>query len=163
MQWYYSKDGSQLGPIEQSELLGKLAAGEVRRTDLVWRDGMRDWVPAAQVPELAGLPQSAPPQPGGSVSPYQSPASAAPAAIPLGDIPTYLVQSILVTLFCCLPFGIAAIVFASRVETLKASGDYAAAKAASDKARMWCWWSFGVGLTVSILYLIAVLSGSAGA
>ena len=31
------------------------------------------------------------------------------------QVPNYLVQSILVTLFCCLPFGIVAIVYAAQV------------------------------------------------
>lgn len=33
---------------------------------------------------------------------------AVPGAGPIPSIPNYLVQSILVTIFCCLPFGIAA-------------------------------------------------------
>ena len=36
----------------------------------------------------------------------------------------WLVESILVTIFCCLPFGIAGIVFASQVNSKWAAGDY---------------------------------------
>lgn len=36
----------------------------------------------------------------------------------------YLVESILVTIFCCQPFGIVGIVFASQVNSKHASGDY---------------------------------------
>jgi len=52
MQWYYSKNGTQLGPVAQGELLAKLASGEVSPADLVWKDGMADWIPASQVSEL---------------------------------------------------------------------------------------------------------------
>lgn len=41
------------------------------------------------------------PQPGGTATPPQK-------------IPNYLAQSILVTVFCCLPLGIPAIVFSAR-------------------------------------------------
>lgn len=40
---------------------------------------------------------------------------------------TWMAESILVTVFCCLPFGIAGIVFASKVSSLYAAGNYEAA------------------------------------
>jgi hypothetical protein len=64
------------------------------------------------------------------------------------QIPNYLVQSILVTLFCCLPLGIPAIIFASQVNTKLQAGDLDGAAEASQKAKKWCWWSFGVGLAL---------------
>ncbi|WP_462204056.1 CD225/dispanin family protein, partial [Frankia sp. CcWB3] len=42
-------------------------------------------------------------------------------------IPTYLWQSIVATLLCCLPAGIVAIVFASQVQGRQQSGDVAGA------------------------------------
>ena len=54
---------------------------------------------------------------------------------PQADIPTYLVQSILVTVFCCLPFGIVGIVFASQVSSKLAAGDIAGAQASSLQRR----------------------------
>ena len=74
------------------------------------------------------------------------------------DVPTYLTHSILATLFCCLPFGIAAIVYAAKVGTMQAVGDYDAATRASDKARMWCWISFGCGLVGTLLYFIMMIT-----
>jgi hypothetical protein len=70
------------------------------------------------------------------------------------QIPNYLVQAILCTLFCCLPGGIVAIVYAAQVNGKIAAGDIRGARSASDSARTWCWVSFGVGLVVSIIYLI---------
>jgi hypothetical protein len=46
MQWYYSKNGSQLGPVEQGGILSKLASGEISPSDMVWREGMTDWLEA---------------------------------------------------------------------------------------------------------------------
>lgn len=80
MQWYYSRNGSQLGPVSLDELQAKLATGQVAWTDLVWRDGMADWTPAGQVADLRpvqpdaaapGAPPLIPPQ-----SPYAPPAQA---------------------------------------------------------------------------------------
>lgn len=84
-----------------------------------------------------------------------------------GSIPNYLVQAILVTLFCCLPFGIVAIVFAAQVNGKIQAGDIQGAMAASSSAKMWCWVSFGLGLAVAVLYiaftvLFGVLAGAAG-
>jgi hypothetical protein len=70
------------------------------------------------------------------------------------DIPNYLAQSILVTLFCCLPFGIVAIVNAAQVNGKLAAGDIAGARAASDRAKMWSWLSFGIGIPVIIIWVI---------
>jgi predicted RNA-binding Zn-ribbon protein involved in translation (DUF1610 family) len=70
--------------------------------------------------------------------------------------PNYLVQAILTTLFCCLPFGIVAIVFASQVNGKAMAGDMQGAISASDSARMWCWIAFGLGLGGSVLYFIVM-------
>ncbi len=67
----------------------------------------------------------------------------------------WLVESILVTIFCCLPFGIAGIVFATQVNSKWAAGDYNGAMQASKDAGKWTKIGFFVGLGI-ILYLIAV-------
>jgi len=77
----------------------------------------------------------------------------APGAAPR-KIPNYLAQSILVTLLCCLPFGIPAIVYAAQVNTKVQAGDIDGALSASSKAKMWAWISFGVGLAGTIGYAI---------
>ena len=87
-------------------------------------------------------------------------------AQPVGSVPNYLVQSILLTLFCCLPLGIVAIVFAAQVNSKLVAGDYGGAIDSSKKARMWCWWSFGLGLASMVLWfgfmVAGLLSGLAG-
>lgn len=66
----------------------------------------------------------------------------------------FLVWSILATIFCCLPFGIPAIVNSSRVDRLWSDGDYEGAKEAARKARTWFWWSFALGIFFDLFYLI---------
>lgn len=69
-------------------------------------------------------------------------------------IPNYLVQSILVTLCCCLPLGVVAIIFAAQVNTKLAQGDIAGAQEASSKAKMFCWLSVGLGIAAFIIGLL---------
>lgn len=68
----------------------------------------------------------------------------------------WLVESILVTILCCLPFGIAGIVFASQVNSKWASGDHAGAQKASLEAGKWTKIGFFVGLAVMVIYIIAI-------
>lgn len=80
---------------------------------------------------------------------------------PVGQYPpkpsNHLVWSILVTLFCCLPFGIAAIVYSSKVDSLWAAGQYEASAAAADKAKSWIIWSVVAAVIGAILYTMIVL------
>ena len=97
-------------------------------------------------------------QPQGYQQPYQQPQqqwSNVPA-----KIENYLVQSILVTLCCCLPFGIVAIIYASKVSNLVAQGNIAGAQEASRLAKMWCWIGFGIGIVVNCCsFLLQVCAG----
>ena len=61
--------------------------------------------------------------------------------------------AILATLCCCVPTGIAAIVFAAQVDGKWASGDYAGAQESSEKAKLWSIVSLVLGLVVGILYV----------
>ncbi len=72
-----------------------------------------------------------------------------------GKVPNYLVQSILVTLCCCIPFGIVAIVYAAQVNTKLAANDFVGAKNSSDQAKKWCWIGLGVGLVLNIIAIVA--------
>jgi t-SNARE complex subunit (syntaxin) len=73
------------------------------------------------------------------------------------NVPNYLAQSILVTLFCCLPLGIVAIIKASEVNSRLASGDYEGAVKASNEAKKFCWWSFGAGIIFIVIYFVLVV------
>jgi len=66
----------------------------------------------------------------------------------------WLVESILVTVLCCLPFGIAGIINASKVEVLFLSGDIAGANKAAADAKKWTMYGLFTGLTVIVLYVL---------
>ena len=68
IEWYYSHGDKQSGPISAAELRQLVASGALRPDDLVWREGMADWVPAQNVKGLFGAegkraPDAAPPPP----------------------------------------------------------------------------------------------------
>lgn len=101
-----------------------------------------------------------PPPPGGSQGGYGGgygggwqPAGSKP--------PSYLVWSILATLFCCLPFGIVSIVFAARVDSKYNAGDYAGSLAASNNAKKWAIVSAVTSVVLIGLWLaLAAASGT---
>jgi len=74
-------------------------------------------------------------------------------------IPNYLIPSILVTIFCCLPLGIAAIIFAAQVNGKVKAGDIAGAQSSSRTARTLVLVSIIVG---GVIIGIALLAGLLG-
>jgi interferon-induced transmembrane protein/zinc ribbon protein len=78
---------------------------------------------------------------------------------PGATVPNYLVFAILTTVFCCLPTGIPAIIFAAQVNGKLLAGDYAGAQAASKNAKLWCWVSFGIGLVGTLFWLMIAGAG----
>jgi Interferon-induced transmembrane protein len=66
----------------------------------------------------------------------------------------YMVESILVTLFCCLPLGIVGIINASKVDAAAAAGNDAEAQRLSAEAYKWVKYGFFAGLVVGVLYLV---------
>ena len=66
----------------------------------------------------------------------------------------WLVESILVTIFCCLPFGIAGIVNAANVNTRYDAGDFDGADKASPAWGKCHKVGFWVGLSVNLLVII---------
>lgn len=75
------------------------------------------------------------------------------------NIDDYLVWAILATIFCCLPFGIVAIVYAAQAKGHLSSGDFEAAEEAASKARTWCLAATLTGLGVVLIYLLISCAG----
>lgn len=73
--------------------------------------------------------------------------------------PTYLALSIIVTVLCCLPFGIVAIVKSSSVSKEYAVGNYAAAQEASKQAKTWSIVGICCGVAWVIVYIILIACG----
>jgi Interferon-induced transmembrane protein len=66
----------------------------------------------------------------------------------------YLVWAILVTVLCCLPFGIVSLVYSTKVSGLWAQGQYAEAQAASDNAKKWAIIGAIVGVIAAVIGVI---------
>jgi len=81
-------------------------------------------------------------------------AGSAQGQAPVQSVPNHLVEAILVTVCCCLPFGVVAIVYAASVNGKLQAGDYAGAADASRKAAMWSW----VGLGLGLLWAVAMVA-----
>ena len=95
---------------------------------------------------------------------YQQTPPAPPIIEQNYDIPprpkTWLIESILATLFCCLPFGIVGIVNAARVNSLHDQTQYDKAQRASANAKRWTLVAFGIGIIYLIFILIMMAVGS---
>lgn len=89
-------------------------------------------------------------------TPIQTPGVVIP---PGATVENYLVFAILVTVFCCLPLGIPAIVYAAQVNGKLQVGDYMGAQQASKNAKTWCFVSLGVGLGSFLIYVLLIALG----
>lgn len=169
-QYYLVINGEKSGPFT----IDQLATQQLTPETPVWTEGMSDWMPAQQVAELSSLfaPQTPGPEMAQPTVPPQAPAyNAAPSygnpqpQTPNGQVmpPNYLVWSILVTLLCCLPGGIVAIVYSTQVSSRFLQGDYEGANASSCNARKWAIISAVAGAVIGIIYaiIIAVTGASA--
>lgn len=72
----------------------------------------------------------------------------------------YLIWSILVTLFCCLPLGIGSIIYATKINSAQAAGDYAGAQDAAKKCKMFSIIGAVAGGIFEIIYIILVFAGT---
>lgn len=72
-----------------------------------------------------------------------------------------LVWAILTTLFCCLPTGIVAIVYAAQVDGKVAGGDIVGARNSARNAATWSWISFGLVMVCIVGYILLLVLGTA--
>ena len=187
MKQYYYVDGNnqQQGPIDAAQLP---AFGVTTKT-LVWCEGMANWQAAGEIPELASffaakqpeIPAQPQMQPGTPAQPQmqtmninnfqqtQQPMNTQPPfqqpnnqqMPPQPD--NYLVWAILVTVLCCLPLGVASIIYSVKVGSLYAQGDYNGAVDASQKAKKFAMIGGIGGLVFIIIYVIFAVIAGAGA
>lgn len=163
-QYYYlTPQNEQRGPVDASQL----SAYGVNANTMVWTQGMPQWAPASQVPELQPLFSAAPPTPSYAMPQQAPPASPAPQSmvyaqtnVPGTNQPTMpkpgnnMLLAVLTTVLCCLPLGVVSIIYASKVDNLYNAGDYAGAVSAAKSARTWALVGLIGGIVISILYLL---------
>ncbi len=73
-------------------------------------------------------------------------------------VPNYMIPAI-VSLFCCWPLAIVAIIFAAQVNGKVAAGEIQGAMDASKKAKLFSYISIGLGLGLGLIYAILMLLG----
>ena len=122
-----------------------------------------------------GRPLNAPPPPPPPIPPPQTASYTPPppqrppvGARPMGSgapimpgekIPNYLIPSVIMTLCCCLPFGILGLIFGAQVNSKLAAGDVQGAREASNKAKMFLL----IGLGIWLLMLLLAFLGNGAA
>lgn len=147
MEYYILVNGGKQGPFSLEELYTK----KISPNTMVWKTGMTDWTMAKNMPELADLLASLPPEP----PEFNTGKEQGSNQVTMPK--TWLVESILVTLFCCLPFGIVGIVYSTQISSFYNHGNFAAAEEASRNAGKWTKIGFFTGLAVYVIYFLFYL------
>ena len=127
-QYWIIINDMQRGPMSLEELINTPGFGPATP---VWREGLADWTVAARLPETSVIfAHGLRPQPFMGASGGMSAAGDRPMP------PNYLVWAVLATLCCCVPTGVVALIYSSKVSYFYNKGDYEGACSASEKA---CW------------------------
>lgn len=158
--YFYTQGTVKHGPFTLDELRGK----DITNTTLIWYDGLAEWTAASELEELTELLVASPPPVPDAVANPQTIGQkrrAEEQERPPQRPKNWLVESILTTLFCCMPFGIAGIVYAAKVDSMYNNGDYRGAQFASDDAKKWTMVSFWLGLGVYVIYFLFFVLGMA--
>lgn len=151
--FYLNDRNEQQGPISADQL----ASRGVTLNTKVWKQGMSQWQSVSEIPELVALFEQ---QQRGATPPPPPPAfdtvPPTPRPQPVPPKPdNLLVWSILTTVLCCLPLGIVAIVYSSKVDSLWTEGKYEEARKAAESAKIYCLVSLGLGIIGGIIGFLA--------
>ena len=152
--FYIDENNEQAGPLAIEDLQNVITS-----KTLVWKKGQADWLKAEDVPELESIVKvEAPPPIPQPVQIVDVPKPVETGAEEVSYQPmkpdTNLTMAILCTLFCCVPFGVVAIYYASKVNTSYHQGAYFDAEDYSEKAKSYTYWGVGLGIVLDMLYFI---------
>ncbi|MDE6486739.1 MAG: CD225/dispanin family protein [Muribaculaceae bacterium] len=145
--------GVQNGPYSKEQI----AAMHLPPATPVWYEGLPQWIPACQAPELADIFGAAEPgeNPGETTTVRASePAAAAVCGVETAEaLPprpsTFLAWSIILTLCCCTPFSLAAVVTGALTTQRYNRGDYEGAQRMSGITE----WLVIISITLGIVGL----------
>ncbi len=154
--WIY-KDGQQSGPYTPDQLAELGVSPRTR----VWYSGLPRWCEAGSLPELAFLfgqkPEAAQATPLFIAQPPSQPQqlSAADSAEQKAPQcpPSHLVWAVLLTLLCCSPFAIAAIVTGVLASARHAEGNFSASRRLGEATEWLIMLAFALGALPSMLLL----------
>lgn len=147
MEYYYTDGTTNYGPFTLDQIKEKNLTAETK----IWYSGLSGWMAASELPEFAD-------RFGTESQPVQTPPPIAYAgnyqSIPGSTPKSWFIEAILVTIFCCQPFGIVAIVYAALVESAISAGNLAEAQRVSKLAGKWTRIGFICGLVFGILFIL---------
>ena len=88
-QWFYSRSGQQFGPVSAEQLKQLAASRQLAPTDMLWKEGMKDWAQARIVrglfPQEAAATPKPPPLPDALDAERTAPRAAPPPAAGIAD------------------------------------------------------------------------------
>ncbi len=131
--YYILENGHTVGPFTLSEL----ASYPINPSTMIWLQEQSKWVKASEIEELASLLSASPPL---------------PPAMPQ----TYLLQAVLLTIFCCFPLGVVGIYYSGQVSELYSRGEIAKAEDFAKKAKYIT--QLGFWMSLSLILLSTVVS-----
>jgi len=138
--YYLSIDGEKRGPYALEELK-KIP---ITAKTLVWIEERERWFNAEDLSELSSLlPPKTEETTDSSV--YRIPPK------------TWFIESILVTIFCCMPFGVVGLVYAVQVRSMIEIGRLDLAENFSKQAKNWTIIGFFIGLCIVFLWVLLVI------
>lgn len=119
--WYFARGDDERGPFTEPQMRSLIGAGRVLENDLVWKEGMPDWVCARDVPGLV-----APSPPGESAAsadsdvpldsePIRTPSARQATRQPTAGLDPFLMR---VVGFAVFALGLAAVMGAKGCESL---------------------------------------------
>ena len=134
-------DLREYGPVDVKEIREWINEGRADANTLVCEMDEKQWIRLRDLPMVAGdLTKRAP-----GISTMSTSEG--------GTIQiNYLIPAILCTIFCCLPFGVAGILFAAQANSKAQQGDLNGAGVAASRAKLMCILSFVLGLLTLVYW-----------
>jgi hypothetical protein len=146
-QYYYTDGKERFGPFSIEELKEK----NITPQTYVWKEGLPDWVPAGNLRDLSGLfPEEVP---------FVQSSTSSPSGTSSTPPKNWLIESVLVTIFCCLPLGIVGIILSTMVDTMWKEGHKEAAERLSAEAGRWVKLGIIAGVLMLIIYMLLMYFG----
>lgn len=132
--YHYTDGVNSFGPFTIYELKDK----NIKPDTLIWTEGLSNWTKARDIPEISqefsfnNVPPTIPSQ-------NETFNTNTDNSFKTNERPpkTYLLETILSTIFCCWPLGIVSIIYAARVERKFYAGDIEGAIQDSANAKKW--------------------------
>lgn len=161
--YFIDSDGTAKGPVG----LDHFKNNHINGHSWVWHDGLPQWVEAHTIPSIRKYMRSDLPLSFSSKKEgidYEKERVNIPSlgTLPKSDLDilrsrvpkTWLAEAILITIFCCIPFGVVGIIYASRVAPYWRRGLYGESIYASNSAAFWVKLTIVLTIFIWVIYIL---------